>query len=126
MQIVSELENKGALGGEIESEELMETLEAHHGAFGASVLRRWRFSRGYAEVAMWHDKIDDADPVSKELAVVHLVNLLVKTMGYGQTDEAPEIELETQKSAKILRVTDAMIVKTREEVKEIMDNNPMA
>ncbi len=75
---------------------------------------------------MWHDKIDDADPVSKELAVVHLVNLLVKTMGYGQTDEAPEIELETQKSAKILRVTDAMIVKTREEVKEIMDNNPMA
>jgi HD-like signal output (HDOD) protein len=120
LQVVAELETKGAFGKEVDEMELELTIDTHHGAFGSALMKRWNFSEKYSQISLFHDNLDDADPVSKELLTVHLGNLLVKTMGYGQK-EPTEIEIENAPSAKFLKVDAPTIDKIKDQVKEIME-----
>jgi HD-like signal output (HDOD) protein/ActR/RegA family two-component response regulator len=116
IQIISEMEAKGKFSEEIDMEDLINTLSAHHGSFGSSLLKRWGFSEQCVQAARYCDDIKAADPISKELIVVHFSNVLVGTMGYDFED--PEkIDLESVESTHLLGLDSSAISEIRNKVK---------
>ena len=69
---------------------------------------------------MFHDNLEGADPISKGLLVVHFANLLVKSMGYDQAQQA-EVDVEGAVSSRLLKVDPTMIAHIKEQVKGQMD-----
>ena len=120
LQVVAELELKGQLGEEADRAELFGTLDTYHGKFGSALLKRWEFSSGYVQVALYHDNLEEADPISKDLLVVHFANLLVKSMGYDQGQQA-EIDVEKADSTHLLKLNSTMIDEVKDQVKRHME-----
>ncbi len=121
IQIVAELEAKGVFGKGADSTELLSTLNANHGRFGAALLKKWNFSEIHSQISLGHDSLGQVNGASKELLMIHLANLLVKTMGYGQ-EQPEEIDVEHANSAKFLKMTTAMITEVKDKTKKIMEN----
>jgi HD-like signal output (HDOD) protein/DNA-binding NarL/FixJ family response regulator len=120
LQIVGELEVKGKLVEEVDRVELLDTLERYHGKFGATLLRKWQFSNVYTQIAIYHDNLEESDPISKEVLIVHFANLLVKSMGYGQLQKA-EMDLEEVESTRLLKLNSMMISQVRDQIRVRMD-----
>ncbi|HUU39883.1 MAG TPA: HDOD domain-containing protein [Desulfatiglandales bacterium] len=121
LYIYCELEKKCKISAEIDREDLLRDLEAYHGKFGAAVLTRWNFPSGYADAAKYHDNLGDADPVSKELLVVHFANLLVKEMGYG-LEQQPVVDVQNSESAILLRLNSEATGAIKDQVKKCMES----
>jgi HD-like signal output (HDOD) protein len=116
-QAVGELQIREKLGKKVDSAELHNTVDTHHGKFGAALLKRWNFSSGYVEIATHHDNLEEADPISKELLLVHFANLLVKSMGNGQSSQSGN-DIENAESARLLKIDSTMIDDAKGKVKE--------
>ena len=101
LHIVGELEKRGKFGEDIDKTELLNNLDKYHSEFGSTLLKRWNFSNNYVVIAMYHDKLEDAETITKELLVIHFANLLAKSMGYGRMQEE-EIDLENVESGRLL------------------------
>jgi len=119
-QAVGELQMKKKIGKEIDSEELFNTVDTNHGRFGAALLKQWKFSKESVDIVTYHDHLEEADSISKELLVVHLANLLVKSMGYNLAGKT-EIDVEGAESARLLKLDAAMIAEVKKRVKVHMD-----
>ena len=119
-QAVGELQIKEKLGKKVDSAELYNTVDTHHGKFGAALLKRWNFSSGYVEIATYHDNLEEADPISKELLLVHFANLLVKSMGNGQSSQSGN-DIENAESARLLKIDSTIIDDLKGKVKERME-----
>ncbi len=120
LQIVAKLQEKGKLGEDVDKIELIESVDAYHGKLGATLLNGWGFSKEYLLIVMYHDDLGRANPISKELLVVHFANLLVKSMGYDQAQQA-EIDLENAESTRLLGLDSKMTAHIKEEVKGHME-----
>ena len=120
LQVVAELEAQGKLEEEVDRAELLNTLNTHHGKIGAILLKKWGFSSGYIQIAMFHDNLEEADPISKDLLVVHFANLLVKSMGYDQAQQA-KVDVEDAESTRLLKLEPTMIAHVKEQVKGRME-----
>ncbi len=120
LQIIAELEAKGRFGNGIEKDDLFQTLYAFHGKFGAILLNRWQFPEQYIQIAKYHNSLEKADSISKDLLIVHFSNLLVKTIGYNQFEQT-EIDLEGAESTKLLKLNADSISIIRDKVKEVME-----
>ena len=120
LQIIVELESEGVYEREIDTEEVIETADAYHTQFGASILKKWNLPDEYSQVANWHHDLTKADPLSRELLVVHLSNWIVKSMGYRYGDPE-EVDLANLESAKALGITPEQIDQVRSEVRETME-----
>jgi putative nucleotidyltransferase with HDIG domain len=119
-QVVGEMENRAQPEDEISEQSLFDVLNAYHGKTGAALLSRWGFSRVFTDVALYHDDIESAGEIAKELNVVCLANLLVKTMGYGQK-EPLEINLIETESARALGLDTSNIVEIEKKVRQQID-----
>ena len=119
-QAVGELQRRKKLGTKVDTAELYNTVDTHHNKFGAALLKKWNFSSGYVQIAAYHDNLEEADPISKELLVVHFANLLVKSMGYDQTQQT-EIDVEDAESTCLLRLNSRMIAQVKDQVKGRME-----
>jgi len=119
LQVVSELELKGHFGEEIDKESLSKTLDQYHGKFGAALLKKWKFSSVYSQVAMYHSDLSKADTISKGLLVVHNSNLLVKSMGFHHGNQV-EIDFKNAESTRLLRVSPRMIDDVKGRVRRLM------
>ncbi|MFH1490959.1 MAG: HDOD domain-containing protein [Pseudomonadota bacterium] len=82
LQIIGELQKSKKLGENLAPSEFEETLVSYHGKFGAALLKKWKFSDSFSQVASFHDNLENADAPSNDLMVVNLGNLIVKSMGY--------------------------------------------
>ena len=120
LQVIGEFEIKGKFGEEIDRVDVLNTLDANHNMFGATLLKKWDFSSEYVQIAMHHDNLSEANPISKELLVVHLANLLVKSMGYGLVKQEG-IDLENAESISILNLNSTIIAEVKDKVKGHMD-----
>ena len=120
LQVIGELEMKGKFGGEIPLEEGLRIAEAYHGQFGSALLKRWKFSNGCTGAALYHDNLHDADPISKELLIVHFANLLVKGLGFVFADGSIA-EVETAESAQFLKIDREMIATIKEDTVKYME-----
>jgi len=119
LQIISELEMNKSLQGPVASGELVETLNANHSRFGAALLKRWNFAADYLHIALYHDELQQADPISKSLLVVHFANLLVKSLGFDY-EQPKEIEPEKADSARLLNLTPENIEEMKPKLVEMM------
>jgi HD-like signal output (HDOD) protein len=120
LQVVAKLDSQGKLGEQVDRAELLNTLDTHHGKIGATLLEKWEFSSVFIQIAMYHDNLVEADPISKELLVVHFANLLVKSMGYDQAQQA-EVDVEDAESTRFLKLDPKMIAQVKEQVKGRME-----
>ncbi|MBW1801913.1 MAG: hypothetical protein JRJ85_14405 [Deltaproteobacteria bacterium] len=84
------------------------------------MLKLWKFSGSYLDVASFHDSLENAETLSKELMIVHFSNLLVKSMGFHLGTEET-IDLEEAPSRQFLKLTDEMIGEARDRVERLMD-----
>ncbi|MBN1103637.1 MAG: HDOD domain-containing protein [Deltaproteobacteria bacterium] len=125
LQVAAEMETAGGIGNGAWGEELSVTIKAHHGSFGQALLKKWRFPESYGHVALYHDNIEKADSVSKDLQIVHLGNLTALHLGYGQKQPLP-IDLERAASSTLLGMTGERIAAVQERVKTMMENATLA
>ena len=119
-QVIAELQMKNKLGGEVDTAEILQTVNMNHGKFGASLMKLWKFSSGFVKVAAYHDSINQAEFITKELLVVNVSNQIVKTMGFGQ-EEPVEIDIQGSEAYKQLEMTPKVIDDVKVSVKELMD-----
>jgi len=127
VRVVAEIEKKADKSSEIDGITLFRTMDSYHGKTGSVLLKRWGFSERYIAVAEYHDDIHNAQELYGELKVVHCANLLVKSLGYGQSesdcsspadsDIARELGLDAEKISLVgKRVKDQM-----DELKEYLE-----
>lgn len=120
VRVVGEIEKKDETGCEVDALALFETLDTYHGQTGGALLNKWGFSQEVISVAEYHNDIHHAKRMTDELKLVYCANLLVKTMGYGQTKPL-EINLAADETAQELGLDEMMITEIRKNVKEQMD-----
>jgi HD-like signal output (HDOD) protein len=101
--------------------DLFNMISCNHGAFGAMLLKRWRFPQLYQQIAMHHDNPENADPISKELLIANFANLIAKSMGYS-LQETPADEIETALSTNLLKIDADTVVTIKTKVREHMGN----
>jgi HD-like signal output (HDOD) protein/FixJ family two-component response regulator len=99
--------------------DLVQSLAQNHGAFGATLLKRWGFSEIFQQVALFHHKLESADPIAKELVVVSFANSLVKSLGYHFGDQNG-IKIEDCLAARLLKITPEVISKIKDQVQSHM------
>ncbi len=120
LRVMGEIEKKEKDIKAVPADELLDSLAAYHVKIGAVLLKRWNFPGVYLQVAELHDHIDGIQTPSKELLVVHLANVLVKSMGYG-TPNPEGIDPETLASLKVLKIDPAELGSIKEQVKVRME-----
>jgi HD-like signal output (HDOD) protein/DNA-binding NarL/FixJ family response regulator len=103
--------------------ELLDALSKNHGIFGATLLKKWGFSDLYQQIALFHDDPENADPISRELLIIHFANILAKSMGYSLREgEESAVEVEKAFSTNLLKIGSAKVAEIREKVKAHMGN----
>ncbi|MBN1568795.1 MAG: HDOD domain-containing protein [Acidobacteria bacterium] len=117
LQIFSELDVDLVDGHMSEADrlELSNSFALNHGNFGAVLLKRWGFSDLYQQIALFHDNLENADPISKDLLIVHFGNLLAKTLGYCWEGKA-EPEIEKAQSTSLLKISPESIKEIQQKV----------
>jgi len=101
--------------------ELFTALSNNHGTFGATLLKRWGFSDLYQQIALFHDNPENADPISRELLIVHFANLLAKSLGYSLGGDSA-VEIEKAMSTNLLKIDSGKIAEIKEKVNGHMSN----
>ena len=120
LRVFGEMEKNEKNGDGMADNEVMGALEAHHDKTGGVLMKRWTFPAVFMQVAQYHDHMEDISAPSRELLVVHLANVLVKSMGYG-TPNPEGVEPETLSSAQALEVSPEDLASIREQVRERME-----
>jgi HD-like signal output (HDOD) protein len=121
LQILSELDinlTDGKMNA-ADRAELMKAIALNHGAFGATLLKRWGFSELYQQIALFHANIENADPISKELLIVHFANSLAKSIGYHWEENA-ETKIEEDPSPRLLQMGPSIIEQVKENTQQHM------
>ena len=119
LQIILSLEKKGKFKERGDRQTIFHTINAHHGQFGATLLKRWEFPEVYQTISLHHDHIDTADPLTHELLIVHFANILVRTLENNDRHESAT-ELSLVKSAQIMGLWPQIIDEILTKVKEII------
>jgi HD-like signal output (HDOD) protein len=122
LQTIGELQMKNKIGEMVDMGEITATLEAYHGQFGTSLLKLWKYPSGYLQITSYHDALEKADPITKELLVVHFANLLAKSMGY-HLGEKTEIDLAATQSFRLLDLKVEAVPEIKKRVQELMEQS---
>ncbi len=125
LQVIGDLQKEKKIGDKVESSELLHTINTHHGKFGAALLKKWKFSENFVRAAAYHNNLEAADSISKDLLVVHFGNLMVKSIGFCMSDQEDiqpgEIDLEDTESARRLGLNAVMIDEFKQKVSGFMN-----
>jgi DNA-binding response OmpR family regulator len=120
LQAVGELQKRNKLAKDVDRADVFNTIEAHHGRFGGALLKKWSFSDTFVQVAIHHDHLENAASVSKEILVVNLANLVVKSIGYDPGGQS-EIDLEGSESARLLKMEPKGIAEVKGHTEQMME-----
>jgi HD-like signal output (HDOD) protein/FixJ family two-component response regulator len=127
LQIIADMERRGKFEKEIQSHQLIHTMEENHCLFGARLLEKWKYAKIYIHSALHHDSLipqegeEEERKISKELLIVHFANRVAKSIGYDlNPDPQPDIDLEDVESAQQLKIKPIQIMQTKEAVIEEM------
>ena len=120
LRVIGEMEKNEKNGKGMDINEVKDSIEAQHDRTGAVLLKRWAFPAIFIKVAQHHDDIGDGSEQAKELLVVQLANVLVKSMGYG-TPNTQDIDPETLRATAALEISPEQIISIKEQVKVRME-----
>ncbi len=120
LRVIGEMDKSEKNGKGMDINEVIGSIEAHHGKTGAVLLKRWAFPGIFLKVAELHDDMEDRPEPGNELLVVQFANVLVKSMGYG-TPNTEGIAPETYSATAALEISPEQIVSIKEQVKVRME-----
>ncbi len=120
LHIIAELENLGYYDESIDLEAIKETVQVYHTIFGAKLLEKWAFDPGYMRIAMSHSNLHAVDSITPEISVIHLSNLVAKSLGYMGCGSKQTVELMQTQSAMTLQVTEDQINSLQKTVQSQM------
>ena len=123
LHIISKMEEGGRYDEDIDTQALNETIENYHAMFGAKVLEIWGFESDYIRTTLCHNSLHTAESLTTELLLVHLGNLVAKSLGYSADGRTLEIDLIETQSAKKLQLGSPQIEMLKESVEEHMTNS---
>ncbi len=102
IQIIAQMERRSHFSKAVTPEAVAETVIANHARFGAKLLSKWTFAPAYVQTTLSHEKICEGTDVGEELAVVHLSNLIAKSIGCPGLNPSAELDLSQALSARRL------------------------
>lgn len=120
LRVIGELEKGGKDETAAGAQELMATVDAHHGKAGGVLLKKWLFPGVFVQVAELHDEAENILTPARELLVVHLANVIVKSLGYGTPNPAG-IAPESVNAVASLGIDPSIITVIKEQVKTRME-----
>lgn len=120
LQIIVELEMKGNKSGEIDDQELLNTIQIHHGRFGSVLLKRWNFPDVYPMIALHHHDLWDVESISDDLLIVHFANALVNEAGYRFAPDRSSPLMDAE-STRLLGIKEETADEIKATVFELMD-----
>ncbi|HOJ14132.1 MAG TPA: HDOD domain-containing protein [Deltaproteobacteria bacterium] len=119
LRVIGELQRSGK-DVDTDTDMLMSAVETHHGKAGAVLLKKWLFPAVFVQVAELHDDLGKVLTPGRELLVVQLANIAVKSLGYG-TPNAQGVQPGASEQAKSLGVDPSVMDLVGTQVKKYMD-----
>ena len=95
-------------------------IQQGHLSIGGVLLKRWGFDEIFIKVVTLHEAHELTPDTEKEILVIHLANLLARTIGYSLLDD--EIDFNEVDSAKFLKIDADALAQIAEEVKGIIQD----
>jgi HD-like signal output (HDOD) protein len=120
IQIISELESKGAYENAVSDLDLRGFLDKHHGQFGAALMRKWKLAEEFQQAAQWHEDLANASAITPALLITNLGDQIVKSLGYGE-QKPGDLPISESKAVSDLNIDDAAIEKIKESVSRLME-----
>jgi putative nucleotidyltransferase with HDIG domain len=95
-------------------------IQQGHLSVGGVLLRRWGFDNIFVKVVTMHEGYELTQETEKEILIVHLANMLTRTIGYSLFDD--EVDFKELDSAKFLEIDPDKLSKIGEEVKAVIQD----
>ena len=95
-------------------------IQQGHLSIGGVLLRRWGFDDVFIKVVTLHEGHELTPETEKEILVIHLANMLTRTIGYSLFDD--EVDFKELDSAKFLEMDPDTLVGIGEEIKKIIQD----
>jgi putative nucleotidyltransferase with HDIG domain len=95
-------------------------IQQGHLSIGGVLLRRWGFDDIFIKVVIMHEGHEMTPETEKEILVIHLANMLARTIGYSLFDD--EVDFNELDSAKFLKMDADTLRQIGEEVKGIIQD----
>jgi HD-GYP domain-containing protein (c-di-GMP phosphodiesterase class II) len=95
-------------------------MQQGHLSIGGVLMRRWGFEDIFVSVVTRHENIELTPETEKELLVVHLTNMLTRTIGYSLFDD--DVDLGELDSAKFLEIEPQKLEEIGAEIKLIIQD----
>ncbi|MGZ0020249.1 HDOD domain-containing protein [Nitrosomonas sp. wSCUT-2] len=125
IQVISELQARNVIDPPSSKKSLDDFLEKHHGLFGRKLLEIWKLPAEIAVVAQFHEALEQATTVTRELLAVALGNLLAKRAGYGLYNPKKD-DGEVERTAKSIGLEPAHIQKVLKELVVFMEETGLS
>jgi HD-like signal output (HDOD) protein len=95
-------------------------IQQGHLSIGGVLLRRWGFDDLFFKVVTMHEGHELTAETEKEILVIHLANMLTRTIGYSLFED--EVDFNELDSAKFLEMDPDTLNGIGEEVKNIIQD----
>ncbi len=95
-------------------------IQQGHLSMGGVLLRRWGFDDIFIKIVTLHEGHELTAETEKEILVIHLANMLTRTIGFSLFDE--EVDFNELEAAKFLEMDAETINPIGEEVKNIIQD----
>ncbi len=95
-------------------------IQEAHISLGSLLVKRWGFDDKFIDVITHHDDTNFSEDASEEILVIHLANMLTRTLGFSLFEE--EVDFTELQSAQILKIAPETIESIGEELKQILQS----
>jgi putative nucleotidyltransferase with HDIG domain len=104
----------------IDFDVIQANIQQGHLSIGGVLLRRWGFEDVFIKIVTRHENVQLTPETEKELLVVHLTNMLTRTIGYSLFDN--DVDLNQLNSAEFLQIEPKKLEEIGAEIKLIIQD----
>lgn len=120
LEMFSELAGQKKQHDILKQKAFFELVDQMHEKFGAELMVKWKFPPAFAQMILYHEKPDQAPSLTREIAIIHLANLMAMRMGYTMgKKEVPEMDQDL--SFRLLKVRNSQLDEVEQKVKRQME-----
>ena len=95
-------------------------IQEAHISLGSLLVKRWGFDDKFIDVITHHEAPKFNEEISTEILVVHLANMLTRSLGFSLFED--EVNFEEIQSAQLLKIDPESIESIGEELRQILQD----